>query len=274
MLVSEDDGADVVESLNKDGLLSSIIEDWRLEYIKQYETWFSLGRDLNRTATKLWIDHWRKGEGESAASLLPVSARVLGRALSGFASSLILCERGLAIDAANLARSIIEASFWLSWMERDAPSALSALEADDLKSWIASERELQKLPSVGDAARDESKKRERAYVDKLGPRKRPEISEIAEKFGSDHSYLNYRILSGHYAHTSQTSIKYNFLPNGDGTGMNILGPHAGEIPKSLYFSCVGLIDCGTAYAKLVKDDDAVAALSGSLRKVNALRDKA
>jgi hypothetical protein len=58
MVVSEDDGEYLVEALNQDGLLSPVMDGWRLDYLNRFEDWFVFCRDLNRATMKLWIAYW------------------------------------------------------------------------------------------------------------------------------------------------------------------------------------------------------------------------
>lgn len=192
-LVSEDDGEGLVDALNRDGMLSPVLEDWRAEYLDRYQAFFAYGRALNRSAMQLW----------------------------------------------------------LAYLAASPEAALRDLEADDLKSFIERERELQRVyASQPDIAAD-ARVREAGYVAKLGSGKRRPIAAIAKAHGSPNAYLQYRILSGTYGHLSQTSLRHNFLRREDGSGLNVLGPHADEIPSALYFSCIALIDGCAAYAAIV-----------------------
>jgi hypothetical protein len=273
MLVSEEDkGEDLVEALNKDGLLSPVIDDWRVQYLDQYKTWFAFCRRLNQGAMKVWIDHWRRGESGSSAALLPTAGRIFGRSMNSFAASVILCERGMAVEAANLARSISEASFWLAYMVEAPERALSDLEADDLKNFIDREQELQRISKDDLNTCELSKARENNYREKLNGRKTRSISAIAREFGVKDGYLKYRLISGFYSHLSQASLRHNFLSTGQKTGVNILGPHASEIPKALNFAADSLIDCGAAYSALVADWSAADAFSKFGAEMGTLHD--
>lgn len=261
MVVNEEHGAEIVESLSTHGLLSPVIDEWRLTYLKLYEPWFTVARDLNKTAMKTWMDHWRGTDGQRVVDLLPTASRVFGRGINHLAASVILCERGSAVEAAALARSISEASFWLAYMVEAPEAALSDLEADDLHNFIDREKELQRTSPAGAEWVAQSKVNEAAYIAKLAGRKRPSIKAIAQKFGTHGGYLKYRIMSGFYGHLSQASLRHNLLKTGDKSGMNILGPHSLEIPKALIMTCDALIDCGAAYAVIVDDQCAAEAFA-------------
>lgn len=270
-IVSEDDGGEIVDSLSTHGLLSPVIDDWRLTYLQQYEPWFTFARDLNQSAMKLWMDHWRDGEGHRVIDLLPTAARVYGRAINHLAASVILCERGSAVEAAALARSVSEVSFWLSYMAREPNAALSDLEADDLHNFIDREKELQRTSPDQAHWMEQSRANHAKYLAKLAGRKRPSIKTIGQTYGMLNGYLKYRILSGFYGHLSHASLRHNLMTTGDKTGFNILGPHATEIPKALYFTCDGVINSAGSYAEIVGDKDAGQAFSDARAVLETLR---
>lgn len=274
MVVSEDDGAELVSSLSTYGLLSPVIDEWRLTYLKLYEPWFTTARNLNQTAMKAWMDHWRGTDGQKVVDLLPTASRIFGRGINNLAACVILCERGSAIEAGALARSISEASFWLAYLAEAPDAALSELEADDLANYVDREKELQRTSPDGAEWLIQSKANEAAYVAKLAGRKRPSIKVIAQKYGSHTGYLKYRIMSGFYSHLSQASLRHNLIKTGDTSGMNILGPHSREIPNALILACDSLIDCGAAYSAIVDDRRSAEAFDKAGEQLQDLRDKA
>lgn len=261
------------DSLIQFGMLSPVIDGWSEAYLAEYKPWFTFCRDLNQSVMKLFMDHWRDGEGGLSKALYPTAARIFGRAINAHVAAILLCERGLAIDAAGLARSISEGSFWLAYLAQEADQALSDLDADDIKNQIAREKELQRVSAKRPETVAESKAREAVLEAKLAGRKPPAIGSIAKDYGLPNGYLNYRIMSGFYSHVSQASLRHNFLPTGDKTGMNILGPHSKEIPAALYFAASSLIDCAGAYAAVVKDADAVTTYIEAQAALDKLRDE-
>jgi hypothetical protein len=178
----------------------------------------------------------------------------------------------MAIEAAGLARAISEASFWLYYLSREPDAALSALEADDLKNQIERERELQRAWPNSSELIAQSKLRQKANEEKLGTRSKPSISKIAKSNGPTDGYLRYRIVSAFYGHVSRSSLRHDFLRTHEGHGMNILGPHPAEIPKALYFSAHGMLDCSEAYALIVEDHDALKKLQQVAADLASMRD--
>lgn len=272
MIVTDTDGDEVAVSLIQHGLLSPVIDEWRLAYLESWNEWFAFARSLNQTTMATWMRHWRKGEGDSSAALAPTASRILGRAMNAFASGVVLCERGSAIDAAGLARSVCEASFWLAYLAKSPDAAMSDLEADDLKNFIEREAELQRISATEVEIIEASQARAAAYAVKLAGRKKPSIATIAREHGDREGYLNYRILSGFYGHISQASLRHNFLSTGERAGLNVLGPHANEIGNALYFGARGLIDSGLAYCAISQDADGAKAFGQSLEALLKLRE--
>jgi hypothetical protein len=254
MVVTDEDGEELVTSLMMHGMLSPVIDGWKLTYLENWSDWFEFARGLNQTTMEVWMRHWRNGEGGSSAALAPTASRILGRAMNGFCAAVVLCERGAAIEAAGLARGISEASFWLAYLAKAPEAAMSALEADDLKNFMEREAELQRVNADQIELVAESKAREADHRAKLAGRKKPSIAAIARDHGPAEGYLNYRILSGFYGHLSQASLRHNFLSTGEKSGMNILGPHAEQIGPALYFAAKSLIDCGLAYCAISDDN--------------------
>lgn len=272
MVVSEAEGEEVVASLSTHGMLSPVIEEWRLSYVKLYEPWLTTARDVHDVAMKAWMAHWMASDGLKVTDLMPTAARVFGRGITNLAAAVILCERGSAIEAAALARSISEASFWLAYLAEAADAGLSDLEADDLKNWIDRERELQRVCADDPEIVAKSKLNEATYRAKLDGRKPLSIKAIAQKYGTRNGYLKYRIMSGFYSHLSHASLRHNLLTTGEKTGLNILGPHSHEIPKALYFACDSLIDCGAAYSVIVNDQESAQSFAKSGAAVQAMRE--
>ncbi|WP_438851056.1 DUF5677 domain-containing protein [Brevundimonas nasdae] len=270
--VPEDDPV-VRASLLEQGLLSPVIEEWRVHYLVQHAEWFDFAHTVNKLAMKLWIAHWDDMQGEKITALKPTASRVFVRAINNFAATVILCERGLAIEAAALARSISEASIWLGYMVEKPDKALSDLEADDLHNFIGRHKELRRVSEKsGDTAsvaytHVEEKKLRAA----LNGRNKPNWQTIAQDYGSSSSYMKFRIISGFYSHLSVASLQHHIHKSGDDTAFNILGPHSTQIPHALYFACDALTYCGAAYSVIVDDHPLTQAFHDTIKPLNDLR---
>lgn len=249
----EDDPV-IAAALREDGLLSPVIDDWRTHYLDEHRDWFDLAHTLNKMVMRLYLAHWDM-PGERMGALKPTASRVFGRAINNFAGAVILCERGSAIEAASLSRSVNEASMWLGYMFGKPQEALSDLEADDLHNMVGRYKELRRVSvKSGDTATVKFSDIEVSKINAdLNGRERPNWPEIAQTYGSSHAYMKFRIMSGYYSHLSGTSLKHHILMTGDKTAFNILGPHSTEIPNALYLACDALTDCGAAYCAVVDD---------------------
>lgn len=261
------------DALYTDGLLSPVLDAWRLEYLKQHADWFEPSRLTNQLALRLWLKYWRTTEGQKLNATLPTAARIYGRAINNFAGAVVLCERGSAIEAASLARAVTESSFWLSYMANQSVDAMHDLDVDDLSNTIARLKELQRVSPNDPATLAFANAEIPKLVTKLGGRKaKRKMDVFAKEFGEDTSYLRFRLLSGIYSHVSSTSLTHHVLITGDDTAFNTLGPHSSEIPHVLYFATSALIDCGAAYSALTNDQPIADELRAASGKVLALRD--
>lgn len=249
----EDDPA-VAAALREEGLLSPIIDEWRREYLVQHREWFDLARTLNKMAMRLYLAHWDM-PGERMLGLKATASRVFSRAITNFEAVVVLCERGSAIEAASLARSVNEASIWLGYLLEKPDEAMSDLYDDDLHNAVGRLKELRRVSAKdGDAPTVKFADVEMGKLTKeLDGRKRPVWEDIAKQYGSRHAYMKFRIMSGFYSHLSATSLKHHIQMTGDKTALNILGPHSQHVPNSIYLAADSLAESGAAYAGIVED---------------------
>ncbi|MDQ8030019.1 MAG: DUF5677 domain-containing protein [Brevundimonas sp.] len=274
MSEAPEDDPEIRAALFEQGLLSPVIEQWRTDYLRQHAEWFDFARMINKLAMKLWTGHWDGMQGEKITALKPTASRIFGRAINNFAATVILCERGLAIEAAALARSTSEASIWLGYMVEKPDEALSDLDADDIHNFIGRYKELRRVSEIsGDSlsvaySHAEEKKLKTA----LNGRERPNWQKIAQTYGTSSAYMKFRIISGFYSHLSGASLQHHIQRAGDNTALNILGPHSEQIPHALYFACDALGDCGAAYSVIVDDHSAAQAFHDAIKPLNDLRD--
>lgn len=269
-----EDDPEVRASLFDHGLLSPVLEDWRHDYMAQYAEWFDAAHDINKIATKLYLDHWEGMSGQRIVALQPTAHRIFGRALNNFAAAVTISERGFAIEAASLARAINEASVWLGYMVEKPEEALSDLDADDLHSMIGRHKELRRVSERdGDSKTVAYTHAEEVKLkEALNGRKKPKWETLAQTYGSSSSYIKFRILSGFYSHLSGASLKHYIETTGDKTGWNKLGPHSDQIPNALYFACDAMIDCGAAVSVIFDDSPAAVAFHDYNKKIFKLRD--
>jgi hypothetical protein len=241
------------EGLADEGLLSPLIEDWRAIYIENYAPWFDLARDVNRYATWLFQEHQDAGNGGPANSQAPTAVRMFGRAMNAFAASVMLAERGMAIEAAGSARAIYEVGFWLSLLATDPLKALEALEIDDLDNGIQREILLREEHPTNATMVAASLKRQENHVAKLAKRKSLSVKKIAQTMPKRSGYLEYRLVSAFYGHLSSSSLDVLKKRNGNGGVTNILGPFETEIPKALSFAVDAMLRSSGYFEVMVKE---------------------
>lgn len=230
------DDEDPRQGLTEEGLLSPLIEDWRLIYVENYAEWFALARDINRYATWLFQEHQDAGNGGPANAQAPTAVRMYGRAMNAFAASVMLAERGMAIEAAGAARPIYEVGFWLSLLATDPVKALDALEIDALDHAIQREQLLREEHPTDTVLIAASMERQARFSAELGQRKSLGIKKVAKTMPRRSGYLEYRLVSAFYGHLSSNSLDTLKRRNGRGGVTNILGPFETEIPKAVFFA--------------------------------------
>lgn len=241
------------EGLADQGLLSPLIEDWRAIYIENYAPWFDLARDVNRYATWLFQEHQDASNGGPANSQAPTAVRMFGRAMNAFAASVMLAERGMAIEAAGSARAIYEVGFWLSLLATDPLKALEALEIDDLDNGIQREILLREEHPTNATMVAASLKRQENHVAKLAKRKSLSVKKIAQTMPKRSGYLEYRLVSAFYGHLSSSSLDVLKKRNGNGGVTNILGPFETEIPKALSFAVDAMLRSASYFEVMMKE---------------------
>jgi hypothetical protein len=233
----DSDDLDPRWGMAEEGLLSPLIEEWRLDYIAQDADWFALARDANRYAVWLFQEHQDAGNGGPANDQAPTAVRMFGRAMNAFVAAVTLAERAMATEAAGATRAIYEVRFWLTFLATRPVEALEALEVDALHQRIQREKLLRGEHHCDAAGAAASRTREASFVQQLAGRKKPpSIAEIAKSLPSHTGYLEYRIVSAYYGHLSHHSLDGLKL-RGVGNGVSaILGPFQSEIPKALSFA--------------------------------------
>lgn len=231
----ESDDLDARWGMAEEGLLSPLIEEWRLDYIAHDADWFALARDANRYAVWLFQEHQDAGNGGPANDQAPTAVRMFGRAMNAFVAAVTLAERAMATEAAGATRAIYEVRFWLTFLATKPVEALDALEVDALHQRIQREKLLRGEHHCDAARAAASTAREASFVQKLAGRKPRSVSEVAKSLPSHTGYLEYRIVSAYYGHLSHDSLDGLKL-RGESNGVSaILGPFQSEIPKALSF---------------------------------------
>lgn len=258
--------------LVEEGLLSPLLERWRLIYLENQPDWFSLARDLNRCAFALYQRHLDAGNGEASRAQMPTAVRIYARALNAYAASIILAERALAIEAAGTTRAIYESGFWLSLLASDPVKALDELQIDEDSQAIQRERLLRERCPEDAALIAASKAREAERQNRLGKKRPMSVKVIAETMPEQSGYLEYRLVSNFYGHLSNGSLDGLKRNVGERAVINILGPHESEIPKALFFAIDAMTRTGGYFAVMRKDEEVIAELRSARARMLKLID--
>jgi len=256
--------------LIEEGMLSPLLEQWRLIYLENQADWFALARELNRCAMWLYQQHLDAGDGGPASAQAPTAVRIYARALNAYAAAVILAERALAIEAAGAVRPIYESGFWLSFLAVDPVKALEELQVDEDAQAIQRERLLREQYPTDAALIADSATREAERRDRLGKRKAVSIKAVAETMPEHSGYLEYRLLSNFYGHLSNGSLDSLKQKVGEQAVINILGPHESEIPRALFFAVDAMTRTASYFAVMMKEESAIARLRASRAKMLGL----
>jgi hypothetical protein len=259
------------EDLAEEGLLSPLIEDWRAIYMANYAPWFGLARDVNRYATWLFQEHQAAGNGGPANAQAPTAVRMYGRAINAFVASVMLAERGMAIEAAGAVRAIYEVGFWLSLLATDPPKALEALEVDQHDNAIQREVLLREEHPTDAAIIAASFKRQEHHAAKLAKRKSFGVKKIAQTMPKRSGYLEYRLVSAFYGHLSSSSLDGLKKRSSTGGVTNILGPFEAEIPTALSFALDAMLRSTRYFEVMMKEGRQPDRLERAERALSKLR---
>lgn len=117
------DGNAINKSLNERGFLSPAIEFVQAQYRREYSQAFSEVEELSDIAQALMMAAGiRRNEIHMLASLV-----FLQRAIRNCQAAIILCERGMVVEAQTLTRTALEVTFYAAALIKDA-SVYSKIE--------------------------------------------------------------------------------------------------------------------------------------------------
>ncbi|MGV6394546.1 DUF5677 domain-containing protein [Pseudomonas caspiana] len=110
------DGNAINKSLNERGFLSPAIEFVQAQYRREYSQAFSEVEELSDIAQTLMMAAGiRRNEIHMLTSLV-----FLQRAIRNCQAAIILCERGLVVEAQTLTRTALEVTFYAAALIKDA----------------------------------------------------------------------------------------------------------------------------------------------------------
>lgn len=115
-------------SINEEGFLSEEIKKYINQIISKYQSFFTLGQEVNQSTHK--VKYELEVHNEDAQQM--VSACALIKLLNNFQSIYILCTYGLIIDAKIILRSMFETLFILKLSCEDVEFVKKYVEADQI----------------------------------------------------------------------------------------------------------------------------------------------
>src|SRR4051794_5955689 len=94
------------------GFLCPSVEHFKIHFRTTMNGWFELADALNELAQSSYSAHLGKLPGRMTTDPVALGLQMMPRCLGGFQAAVILCERGMGIEAQSLIRAIFETAFW------------------------------------------------------------------------------------------------------------------------------------------------------------------
>lgn len=254
MPLTDDDYDRIEASMTREGFLSPLIEVFKDDLRAEHEQWFAFGERLNRVAVSAWTGHAIEEAGLDPHDPIPIGVRLMARAMNSFSGLFMLANRGLTVEAGTLARSVYESAFWLGWFLKAPENARPAFLMDDLLGQRGRVSSFIKLHPVGTVFRIRGEA-DLAKIEAQIPKgTRPTSMEtVATGAGFPNHYSAYRVLCGHSAHASVTSVDKYLRAYDDQTVGHELSPDREGIPQMLAFGCHALMTATHLFVTLIGD---------------------
>lgn len=254
MALTDEDYDRIEASMTLDGFLSPLVEVFKDDLREEHERWFDFAERLNRIAVGAWTGHAIEEEGLDPHHSIPIAVRLMARAMNSFAGACMMANRGLTVEAGTLARSIYEAEFWLGWFVKEPEAAKAAFLMDDLLGQRGRLSSFVKLHPAGSVARTRGEAHLAKVVDQIPKGRRPTSMEtVANGAGFPNHYSAYRVLCGHSAHASVTSVDKYLRAYDDQTVGHELSPDRDGIPRMLAFACHPMLTITHLFVTMIGD---------------------
>jgi hypothetical protein len=200
------------DDLNDVGFLSAKIEPVIADLRKVNATWFVFGADLNRTGQRILRDFQPSG---SVAVRDVVAIALLMRTLSNFQGTVLMAERGMAVEAGTLARCCFENAVFVGTLRKEGDAFLSEMQMADSFSAKTMARWLVRVPDRLEHAPRGAKQRLETLIQETGKQmpgfETANFRALAQRAGLDDAYVHYAILSRQAAHPSAQSLDRYFI---------------------------------------------------------------
>lgn len=218
--------------------------------------WFKLCEDISDCLQRTTFKNMTLAQGALSFAPETVAELFAIRAAGTLQGAIIMAERGMAVEARSLVRSLLEDAFCLAALHERPVEFLAMIEADDSAARKGQAKAILKNNLASDP---DSQKRLLAFLDGL-PKKVQMLGmeTVADLGPLNIQYLMYRMLSNDAVHPSATSLRrhMNFNPERTAWIGFIVGPATfKEIAETLDYAAIAANAVGIALTGIFKDAD-------------------
>jgi Family of unknown function (DUF5677) len=238
----------------------------------KHPLWFKLAEDINRTVTRLLTGYGLAGKGAVSVTVNVrdiVIVALLTRTLSNFQGSIILAEKGLAVEAKTLVRCCFENAFVIGTLAKEGNDFLKEMDWGDrfsLKAralWLLQDQNrLEHAPPGAVRGVEQRREQLKKETKSFEP---PAWQNLAGRAGMADEFIHYAQLSAEAAHPSGEALDRYFVRGGRQypvRGMNRGAYFAvDEIEDALKRGCHAMLLIGDAVATLFSDQEIAAELA-------------
>jgi hypothetical protein len=235
-------------TLNDVGFLSPEIKPVVADLRKLHATWFVFAEDVNRTGQRILAEFEPSG---SVALHDVVAIALLMRTLSNFQGSILMAERGMAVEAGTLARCCFENAVFVGTLRNEGEKFLAEIQVMDRYSVRTMARWLVQVPDRLQYTPQGAKRRLEGLINEIKQQipgfDRAEFKALAARAGLDDAYMHYAVLSRNAAHPSAQSLdRYFIRGRGEfplqGMRWGAYASEPGEIPLTLNMASLATLE--------------------------------
>ena len=244
-------GSDFESEFRKSGFLSEAVNEQIPVRRAALAEWFCLASDLNEILQEM-ISPAAESANTAAVSPEALTVFLLMRGLQSYQGAVLMAERGMAVEARILARSLLEDTFCVAAII-DNPNDLIKMIVDDYDASRKGQAKVILKNGISGIDRRNLEK----FVEKIkkvsyfNPEQAASIGSLSKQ------YLLYKILSDDAAHPTANSLKRHMLEEPSQSSWSyVWGPsELDEIRKALNAAFLCAIPLGIAVTQMFKLKD-------------------
>lgn len=240
------------EDFAEQGFLSETVEQARPYFRIENPDWFRLADDTNAVLMRTAMSAMEQAKGPNW-SREAVAVRLLLRASGTLQGIVLLTERGMAVQARMLVRSIIEDGFVAAALI-DRPAEMIALLKKDAEASRRNQGKFIVAQQLGDSRTDRA--RLQRAVDALDHKaKTLKPKEVASMGSMLPDYLRYLRLSDDAVHPSAKALHKHVAVSEDGSRWNYkMGPaDVADIAATLHGAVMAALPLGIVVTQLLPE---------------------